>query len=352
MNAEMIELIGQLIQAAGPSGYEDAVADIIRSHISLCGNVSTDGIGNIICEIPGKNPNGPRRLFVAHTDEIGFMVSDILENGFLRFTPVGGWNARTLPSSSVDVINTLGEAVPGVIGQIPPHFLSKNSSQVPEIEELFIDIGAKDRTQVVELFNIRIGSIIVPFGRFHHDQRCQTLSGKAFDDRIGVAALIELGKKVKESPCDATVVLAFTVQEEVGTRGAQVLANYIEADVAIIVEGAPADDVPGGPVNPQTCMGNGAHVRIFDPTHIGNPKLLQTIRNLTGEHHITIQEAVRKGGGTDAMVLALANKGIPSVVTGVPVRYAHSHTGMIALSDYVNLVELLYAICRDSSWNV
>jgi len=105
--------------------------------------------------------------------------------------------------------------------------------------------------------------------------------------------------------------------------------------------------VPGGPSRPQTCVGNGAHVRIFDPTHIGNPELLRIVRAAAASRGIRIQESVRKGGGTDAMVLALADRGIPSVVTGVPVRYAHSHNCLVSFSDYRELVVLLHAVCQD-----
>lgn len=351
MESSTIALIQRLVQAVGPSGYEDAVGDIIRETSAPFGEVFTDAIGNIVCEIPGADPKGLRYLFVAHQDEIGFMVSDILDDGFLRFLPIGGWNARTLPSSSVDIINSEGVAIPGVIGQIPPHFLPKDAQQNPGIDELFIDVGAHDRDEVIDRFSIRIGSIIVPYGRFHHDESTGCIMGKAFDDRIGVAALLDLGKRLKENPVSSTVILAFTVQEEVGTRGAHVLSNRMDADAAIIVEGAPADDVPGGPLHPQTCMGKGAHVRIFDPTHIGNPKLLERIRSIASREGVVIQEAVRKGGGTDASVMALASSGIPSVVTGVPVRYAHSHHGMISLHDYHELVGLLFALCRDTERN-
>jgi endoglucanase len=200
---------------------------------------------------------------------------------------------------------------------------------------------------VQQLFGIRLGAIIVPVTRFHFNEGSGSIMSKAFDDRIGVAALIELGNLLAKDPISNTVVLAFTVQEEVGTRGAKVLANRIEANVALVVEGAPADDVPGGPARPQTCVGNGAHVRIFDPTHIGHPELLALVRESAMHRGIRIQEAVRKGGGTDAMVIALADRGIPSVVTGVPVRYAHSHNGLVSYSDYKELVVLLHAVCQD-----
>ncbi|MGE0075000.1 MAG: M42 family metallopeptidase [Sphaerochaetaceae bacterium] len=342
------DLIGQLARAVGPSGFEKPVGDIIRKHLDGVGTLETDRIGNIVCEIAGIDPKGQRVLLAAHQDEIGFMVSEILDNGFIKFAAIGGWNTVTLPASPVEILNADGDMIPGIIGQLSPHFLKKGAApQVPELDDLFIDIGASTAQEVQQSFGIRLGDIIVPVTRFHFCEKSGCIMSKAFDDRIGVAALIELGALLAKDPISNTVVLAFTVQEEVGTRGAKVLANRIEADVALVVEGAPADDVPGGPAHPQTCVGNGAHVRIFDPTHIGHPDLLRLVRSTAASRGIRIQEAVRKGGGTDAMVLALADRGIPSVVTGVPVRYAHSHNCLVSFSDYRELVLLLHAVCQD-----
>lgn len=348
MKQSSLDLIGRLSQAAGPSGFEKPVGDIIREHLDGIGILETDRIGNIVCELSGTDPKGQRVLLAAHQDEIGFMVSEILDNGFIKFAAIGGWNTVTLPSSPVEILNADGDMIPGIIGQLSPHFMKKGAApQIPELEDLFIEIGASTAQEVRQLFGIRLGAIIVPVTRFHFSEKSGCLMSKAFDDRIGVAALIELGILLAKDPIPNTVVLAFTVQEEVGTRGAKVLANRIEADAALVVEGAPADDVPGGPAHPQTCVGKGAHVRIFDPTHIGHPELLQVVRTAAASRGIRIQEAVRKGGGTDAMVLALAARGIPSVVTGVPVRYAHSHNCLVSFSDYHELVVLLHAVCQD-----
>ncbi|MDY0371220.1 MAG: M20/M25/M40 family metallo-hydrolase [Sphaerochaetaceae bacterium] len=348
MNKSSLALIERLTLVAGPSGFEKPVGDIIREHLASIGSFTTDPIGNIVCEIPGTNAQSPRILLAAHQDEIAFMVSDILDNGFLHFIAIGGWNPLTLPSSPVEVIANNGKKIPGIIGQLSPHFLKKGATpQVPQLEELCIDIGASSAEEVRALFNIQLGALVLPVTNFSYIPQTNCIISKAFDDRIGVATLIELGQLLVKNPIEATVILAFTVQEEVGTRGAKVLANYIGAEAAIVVEGAPADDIPGGPQHPQTCIGKGAHVRIFDPTHIGHPKLLDCAREAAKKGAIPIQETVRKGGGTDAMILALAGRGIPSIVTGVPVRYAHSHNCLISLSDYHNLILLLHAICRD-----
>lgn len=336
--------------AAGPSGYEQSVGDIIREELQGIGTIATDAIGNIVCEIPGTEPSGPTILFAAHQDEIGFMVSEVMDNGYLRFTAIGGWNTLTLPASPVEIVNRAGDRVPGIIGQISPHFLKKGSPvQVPEMDDLFIDIGSSSAQETQDHFGIGLGSVVLPVSRFHYDEDTGCIMSKAFDDRIGVAALIELGHALAEAAVPPAVLLAFTVQEEVGTRGAKVLSNRVEADLSIVVEGAPADDMPGGPSRPQTCVGKGAHVRIFDPTHIGHPKVLEAVRNAARKREIRIQESVRKGGGTDAMELSLADEGIPSIVTGVPVRYAHSHNCLCSYFDYRELVSLLFAVCQDMS---
>jgi len=332
----------------GPSGYEGDVGAFIREKLAGIGELSTDKIGNIVCKIEGSDPKAPHLLLAAHQDEVAFMVSEITDQGFLRFIGLGGWNPLTLPSSPVEVISESGERHYGVIGQLPPHFAPQGETpKIPTIDELFIDIGARSREEVKEFYQVRVGSLILPYAPFVYNPKGEVIFSKAFDDRIGVAALIELAQLVKEKSVAATLSFAFTVQEEVGVRGAKVLAQSIEADAAIVVEGAPADDVPSNISAPQTALGKGVHLRIYDPSHIGHPGLLKLARSSARREQIEVQEAVRKGGGTDAREIALAKGGIPTIVCGVGVRYAHSHNSLISLCDYRNLVKLLFAISQD-----
>ena len=354
MKQHSITLIERLTQASGLSGHEKDIGDIFRKELSVYTDlIETDNVGNVVATFVGTNPEGPAILFAAHQDEIGFIVSDILDNGFLRIFNIGGWNTVTLPSSPVKVQNSEGRMIDGIIGQLSLLFLKKGATQqITVLEDLFVDIGASSADEVRFLFHIDIGALVVPVAPFSYVKEKDVVMSKAFDDRIGIAALIEIGKRIAHEEHQATVMLAATVQEEVGTRGAKVLANALNADMAIIVEGAPADDIPGGPSHPQTRVGNGAHVRLFDPTHIGHPGLLQHIDEVAHESNIKIQKAVRKGGGTDAVALSLAQKGIPSVVTGVPVRYAHSHNCLISLKDYFSLIDLLVGICLHTTKTV
>ena len=350
MKNQSTHIIEQLTQISGLSGSEQEVASLVQSLLPQSVVTQTDSVGNMLCTIKGTDEDAPTILLAAHMDEVGFMVNDILPNGFLRLSMLGGWNTLTLPSSPVDIISTRNEKVRGVIGQLSPHFLKKGAPiTVPDMDDLFVDIGAASDESVERDYHIEIGCLVVPVSPFYHNSKSNLLFSKAFDDRIGVASLIELAHKVIDSPIPSTLILAFTVQEEVGVRGAKVLSHYVNASFALVVEGAPADDVPGGPLRPQTCVDNGVHVRIFDPTHIGNKEVLSLVTSKAKENSIKIQKTVRKGGGTDAMELALADRGIKTIIVGVPVRYAHSHNGICSLNDYHQLINLLYAVGENRS---
>lgn len=350
----LLDLIKQLTLASGPSGFESEVTGILDEELaSLSDTVCRDGIGNRVYvfepTLEADDQEGTL-LFAAHQDEIGFMVHSILPSGFLRIQPLGGWNPVTLPSSPVAVHTRSGSQIEGVIGHISPHFLKDRKGGIPEIQELFIDVGASSRGTVEKELGIHIGDPVVPVTRLSWNPLTRTIVSKAFDDRIGIAALILLGKRLAKQERKNRILLAATVQEEVGARGAAVLAHRLtsgelQADGLIIVEGAPADDIPGGPEISQTAVGRGVHLRLFDPTMIGSPKLIELIRRRAESGNLSVQETVRRGGGTDGGILHLTGLGIPSAVTGVPVRYAHSHNCLISLDDVTALTELLESVC-------
>ena len=335
-----ISLIERLSQAPGPSGFEDEVRSIIRKEMEGLGcTIEEDNIGNLVCTFRGE-PNGKTILFAAHMDEVGFMVSDILETGYLRLINLGGWSTLTLPSSPVEVINSRGEKHYGVIGQISPHFIKKGTPvTVPELSDLFVDIGAASAEEVKDVFGIRIGDIAVPVAPFKYVPETDRIFSKAFDDRIGCAVLIETAKRFSKGK--NTCIFAFTTQEEVGERGSSVLKNYVHPDYSVIVEGAPADDMPSGPAHPLTCQEKGAHIRLFDPTHIAGREIIDKLRRIASRDGIVIQEAIRTGGGTDAVTMSRAGRGSKAIVTGVATRYAHSHNSSISLFDYSELIRLL-----------
>jgi putative aminopeptidase FrvX len=339
-----IELLKQLTLASGISGHESEITQIMKERLSGWEH-EQDRMGNITF-IKRGTEKGNKLLFIAHQDEIGFIVSDIMPSGLLRIVNIGGWDPQTLQSSPVDVINEKNQKIPGIIGSIPKHFATGDAKS-PDISNMFIDIGAIDKDDAIDNFHLALGNAVVPVCRYHYNERSGRMFSKAFDDRVGIAALIELGIKIQDKSFESTVYLCGSVQEEVGTRGAQAIAGYTDADICFVLEGAPADDIPGIPGVPQTCVGKGVHLRIFDPTLIIPPLLRNKIMKIAKTHDISVQPTVRRGGGTDGRQIHTANKGIPTIVLGIPVRYAHSHNCHIALSDYNQLIELCLSIITE-----
>ncbi len=341
-----LELLKRLSLAFGPSGYEEDVKSLILSELEkLSCDVEVDRIGNIVATF-GRGEDAHTVLYSAHQDEIGFIVNDITPDGYLKMWNIGGWSTLTIPSSAILIRTQSGVDRYGVFGQISPHFLKKGAEPtVPALEDLFVDVGAKSKDEVINTLGINIGDVAVPHADFVYVPETGIVMSKAFDDRAGCAALIDLAREIssRSSLPKNNIKIAFTVQEEVGIRGADVLSRYIDADSCIVVEGAPADDMPSNPSSSQTGVRRGAHVRIFDPTHIASPALLRKLRAIAKEDSITIQEAIRHGGGTDACYLSRACYGMDTVVTGVPTRYAHCHNSVISIDDYQELVKLLLA---------
>jgi endoglucanase len=246
-------------------------------------------------------------------------------------------------SSPVEITNDKGEQVYGVLGSVPVHFLKGNNHQI-EMEDLFIDIGAKSKEEVENSYFIHLGAPVTPVTHFHFDEMNRKVFSKAFDDRIGIASIIELGQFLNKQTHPNTIYCSGSVQEEVGTRGAKTIANYTDADVAIIVEGAPADDIPGIGATPQTALGKGVHVRLYDPSMLIHQGLRKYVCQIADEYSIPYQLTVRRRGGTDGMQVHTANYGIPTIVIGVGVRYAHSHNCVISLDDYENLLLFMQKI--------
>jgi endoglucanase len=339
---QRLELIEKLTTTAGISGQEIPIRTIMENEMKGSAEILKDKMGSIHFLYKGSSSN-PKLLFLAHQDEIGFIVADITESGLIKMQAIGGWNAQTLMASPVEIINQNREKVFGIIGSVPVHFIKGNNLQI-ELEDLFVDIGATSKEEVENKYLVHLGAAIVPVTNFYYNHKNKRIFSKAFDDRIGIAAIIELGNFLVGQNHPNWIYCSGSVQEEVGTRGAKTIANYTDADVAIIVEGAPADDVPGIGSLPQTALGKGVHVRIYDPGMLIHQELRKYICRIAEEYSIPYQLAVRRRGGTDGMQIHTANYGIPTVVLGVPVRYAHSHNCLISLDDYENVVIFLQKI--------
>ena len=332
---------------AGVSGFEGAVRDIIAGELRDCCDITEAVSGNLVCRMKGCS-DGPVVALLAHMDEIGFMVQGITPDGFLLIVPLGGWWNHTLPSQRVLVHTRDGRRIPGQIGTRPPHLLPESQRrQVMDNESLFIDIGASSAEDVAAC-GIRIGCAVAPDVQLQPLEVPHRWMGKAFDNRAGVYCMIEVMRRLAGEKLECSLMAIGTVQEEVGTRGARALEQT--PDLAIVLEGPPADDTFGqSGVCRQGVLGKGVQVRLFDPTNITPPDLADTVLELAETGQIACQPTVRRTGGTDAAASYPNWYGCPSIVFGVPVRYIHSHNGILDDRDLESCVELTCALVRSVS---
>ncbi len=338
-----LKMIEQLSNIYGVPGDEGEVA---RAMIDATpyDELKRDGLGSVIMEIKGSS-NKPRVAVVGHMDEVGFIVESVEDSGLIRFIPLGGWVACSVPGHEVAVKTRTGEIVRGVVGAVAPHSVEDKSKAVP-LDEMFIDIGACNKGEVSRVFGVHPGDTIIPVAEFRYVEETGRCFGKAFDDRLGCCLAIETARALHGKKHPNTLAVVGSVQEEVGTRGAQTSSYVVEADVAIILEGAPADDIPGGTVSSKnSALGEGVQVRLFDPTAIVHRGLSKFVLDVVENIGVKHQVAVRKRGGTDARQYQLSNGGTPSIVLSVPVRYPHSHVGVFDVADYDTALELTTALC-------
>ena len=341
----LFRLLARMAEAHGTPGGEGPVRRIFREE--LPGNTRTDRMGNIIHEERGSS-GSPRIMLAAHMDEVGFVVQSITPDGLLKFMPVGGWWAHTLPSMRVNVLNAAGIPVVGVIGAKPPHFLSDaERDKVMKIEDMFIDIGAVSLEDVRERFGIRLGDAVVPASPFTPMHDPDLLLCKGFDDRAGLSLVVRIAQILEPADHPNTIFAVGTVQEEVGSRGAKTVCTDIDPDVALVFEGTPADDLPGiGEHERQGALGRGVQIRLLDPSAIANRGLARYAIRKAEELGIPHQIAVRRSGGTDAASLHLHGAGVPTLVLGIPVRYIHTAQSIVHMADILSALRLADALIR------
>lgn len=337
-------LLQRLTEAHGVSGFEGEVREIVAKELAGLGTLSTDRHGSVLCDLGGK---GPRVLLECHLDEVGFRVQAITAKGFLKLVAVGGWWPHVVLAKQLVVKTSEGRKLLGVVGSKPPHFLPESERQnVMSLDDMFVDLGATSREEVAAL-GVRVGDPVAPRTLFEPLARKGRYVAKAFDNRVGTAVLVEAGRKLASGKRANHVLLGGAVQEEVGLRGAQTLSARARPDVAVILEGTPADDTPGFNTElSQGVMGAGVQIRMHDPSAIMHPGLARLAVEIAEKEGIAHQLAVRTGGGTDAGRIHLSGEGVPCVVLGVPARYIHSHNSVIDLADFRSMVDLSVALVR------
>jgi endoglucanase len=330
---KMNELLKNLTEAVGVSGEEKEVRRLIRDLIAdHVDEWHVDTMGNLIALKKGTGALDLRVMVDAHMDEVGLMVTGFDTNGTLKFDTVGGFDDRTLLGK---VVQIGPEKLIGVIGGRPVHLSTPaQRNTVVKVDAMRIDIGAKTKESAETKVKLGDRAAFVT----EYEELGVTAVGKAFDNRAGCAALIEL---LRARPYPFDLIAAFTVQEEVGLRGAQVAAYGIEPDVALILESTPAYDLPNkNDVSPNVALGKGPSIYVMDSGTIQDPRLVRHILQTAVTHDIPYQIRQPGGGGTNTAVIQRTRKPIPAATIAVPGRYAHSPTMMINLEDYANVVKL------------
>lgn len=338
---DLIQSIKRISDANGISGFEDEVLHVIRAEGAGLGTFEEDRIRNLYLYRHENKAGRPIVQLNAHTDEVGFMVKAIRPDGMIEFITIGGWIPTNVPAHMVRILNKDGVYVPAVVASKPPHFMSEAEKKAPlEITNLVLDVGASSSVEVIKEYRIGIAAPVVPEVSCTFDEKHGLFIGKAFDCRIGCASTLATLKELQGMDLKVNLVGDFSSQEEVGTRGSIVSANTIKADLAIVFEGCPADDTVVPSYQAQTCLKKGPMLRHIDSRMITNPRFQRYALNLAQELGIPVQEAVRSAGATNGAPIHLAHDGIPAIVIGVPVRYAHTHYGISALFDVEQAVRL------------
>jgi putative aminopeptidase FrvX len=335
-----LQIIEKLSNAPGVSGFEDQVIQISKDYIENSYDFDEDRIRNLFFHRNPLKKGLPKVMLDAHSDEVGFMVQSINNSGTLKFLPLGGWNPQSLSAHVVRIRNTNGDWIKGVVASKPTHFMTPDEINKPlKISSMVIDVGATSKAEVVEKFNIKIGAPVVPDAKFSHDEKNDLIFGKAFDDRLGCAALLEVMKHKIKKDLALDVYGVLSSQEEIGLRGVNVSVKKVNPDIAIVLEGTPADDTFNSNDFIQAGLRKGPQIRHMDSSVLSNPRFVQFAIDIAKKNNIKFQEAVRSGGGNNGSVITLHERSVPTITLGIPVRYIHSHNCIATMEDYNNMVK-------------
>ncbi len=322
----MKALIKKFVEAAGPSGFENAVRDLVKAEIApYVDRIEVDALGSLIAWKGSRQPGGKRVMISAHLDEIGVIATHVDQNGFVRFTPLGAVRPHTCLGGRVIFQN----GTRGVIGSERLEDLART----PGFEQMFIDVGAASR----EDCPVRTGDA----GSFDRDFVALSenrLAAKAMDDRIGVAVQVEVIRQLKASPNE--LVFVFSTQEEVMLRGATTAAYAVDPEIGISIDVTVSGDTPRG-IKMETALGKGPAIKVRDAGMISDPRLVRHMCAAAERLGIPVQLEILEGGTTDARAIQTTRAGVPAGCVSIPCRYIHSPSEVLDYQDVINSVKLL-----------
>ena len=344
---DTLKLLKDLTDAPGVPGQEGPVREVMERYLAPHGELMYDNLGSVVGMRRGKRArdNAPKILIAGHMDEVGFMVTMIDPDGFLKFQTLGGWWEQVMLAQRVLVRTRKGDLV-GVFGSKPPHILPPEERKKPvEKSDMFIDIGVMSKEEAIEA-GVRPGDPIIPICPFAQMANPKMLLAKAWDNRFGCALAVEAFREIGDDHPN-TIFAGATVQEEVGLRGAATLANMTKPDIAISLDVGIAGDTPGIKKHEaQSKMGDGPIILIYDGSLIPHLKLRNLFIEVAEDEKIPYQFDSVAAGGTDGGRFQLAYEGAPTINIGVPTRYIHSATSLMNLDDFNNSTRLLVAVLK------
>jgi putative aminopeptidase FrvX len=342
MAKDIITELKDAVMAPGISGYEDKVRELIRKKMGT-GKTEEDNIGNLILRLGKKSTSIPSLAIVAHMDEIGLIVTNILEDGTLKFKKVGGIYDEVLIARGVDIQTSKG-SVNGTIGFPAPHLkLEGDEKKKVTWDKMVIDVGTRSRKETEKL-GIRLLDPVT-FKKDFFLLNKKIVCSKSLDNRIGVTALLQVYENIKNMKYKGEVCLIWSVQEEMGLRGARVIANTMDFDYVIALDTYSSTDCPGlGDFFEPKKLGDGPVLRMVDVRVIATPKFRKMVEKIAKKSKIPYQIGVT-GGSTDGM--AMQESGSATLPIGIPLRYTHSPTECAHIDDLKNLVKLITAIVKD-----
>lgn len=340
-------LLEELTNAPGPSGFEGPVRAIVRREITpLATSVETDGLGSLIGTLKGSS-EGPRVMMAAHMDELGMLVKYITPDGYIRFQTLGGWLDQGLINQRYVIVTRKGP-VQGVTGLKTPHVMSlAERGRIIERDRIFLDVGATSRQDAEERLGIHPGDPIAPDSKFQVLNDGRRYVAKAWDDRIGLAVMIEVMRRLRQSPAPNTLYGVATVQEEIGLRGAHTSANMVKPDIGLSIEVGVAADYPGiTPDEAQEKIGGGPGLFLHDSSMLPNLKLRDFIMDVARDRKIPLQFNVLSGYSEDGAEMQRVHGGAPAINITVPTRYLHNHNGVLSREDFDRAVDLVTEVVR------
>ena len=342
-----LTMLKDLTDANAIPGNERQARDVMRRYIEpFADRMDTDNLGSLIAEKVG-DAQGPKIMVAGHLDEVGFMVSQIDDKGFLKFQTVGGWWSQVMLAQRVTITTRKGNTITGVIGSKPPHILSPEARKKPvDIKDMFIDIGASSKEEAMD-WGVLPGDMVTPYFEFSVMNNEKLLLAKAWDNRIGCAIAIDVLRALKDEKHPNIVYGVGAAQEEVGLRGARTAAAKIQPDIGFAVDVGIAGDTPGITSKESTSkMGAGPQLVIYDASMVSHKGLRDLVVDTAEENNIPYQFESIPGGGTDAGSIHLTANGVPSLAIGVATRYIHSHAGILHRDDYENAVKLVVEVIK------